>query len=174
MRRKNVLFLKRNFIVFGSILFTIFFSKKESKFLSYTAMSEYHIAFIYSNDLWITDKDGSNPVRLTSDEDYESSPKFSQDGKHITFTAQYHRNRDVYIILVEEGIPKKLTYPPGYDQVQDFILDGKTILFTSRREVFSNICQQYLLPMVITQNFLFQMLTEPDTPKMKSSLLIIR
>lgn len=136
-------FISRGVILLLSLTSILFSQKpKEAKFLRTPAISQNHIAFIYSNDLWIADLDGSNPVRLTSDEGYESSPKFSPDGKYIAFTAQYDGNSDVYIIPIEGGIPQRLTYHPGYDQVQDFTPDGKSILFTSSREVFSGRYRQ--------------------------------
>lgn len=125
-------------------LTTLLFSNNnsESKFLRYPAISQNHIAFVYANDLWIADLDGSNPVRLTSDEGQEAYPKFSPDGKHIAFTAEYDGNADIYILPIEGGIPKRLTYHPGYDRVQDFTPDGKAVLFSSPREVFSGRYRQ--------------------------------
>ena len=49
----------------------------DTKFLSQPAVSENHIAFVYANDLWVADPDGSDPRRITSDEGVESNPVFS-------------------------------------------------------------------------------------------------
>ena len=40
------------------------------------AVSGDHIAFIYAEDLWIANTDGSQPRRLTVDEGIESNPFF--------------------------------------------------------------------------------------------------
>lgn len=129
-----------------SLLFST--NTKESKFLRNPAISNSHIAFVYADDLWIADLDGSNPVRLTSDEGVESNPKFSPDGKMIAFTAQYDGNADVYVIPVEGGIPERLTYHPGFDLVQEFTPDGKAIMFTSFRDDFSGrFTQLYTIPL---------------------------
>ncbi len=49
----------------------------ETNFLSQPAVSQDHIAFVYSGDLWAADIDGKNAKRLTSDEGIESEPAFS-------------------------------------------------------------------------------------------------
>ncbi|MGB5943169.1 MAG: PDZ domain-containing protein [Leeuwenhoekiella sp.] len=110
----------------------------DTRLLYQPAMSETQIAFIYANDLWVADKDGSNPKRLTVDEGYESNPVFSPDGKHIAFTADYDGNPDVFIVSAEGGVPKRLTYHPYYDGVRGFTADGKNVMFVSQRDVFTN------------------------------------
>lgn len=95
------------------------------------------IAFIYAEDLWVANIDGSQPRRLTVDEGIESNPKFSPDGKWIAFSAQYDGNTDVYIIPTEGGVPKRLTWHPGADLVRGFTPDGKNVLFASQRAVFT-------------------------------------
>jgi len=101
-------------------------------------LSDTHVAFIYAEDLWIANKDGSNPIRLTIDEGIESNPIFSPDGSMIAFNAQYDGNSDVFIVPVNGGIPKRLTWHPYNDLVRDFSGDGKTILFASQRNSFTN------------------------------------
>ena len=110
---------------------------KDTRMLSQPAISQNHIAFIYAEDLWIANLDGSDPKRLTVDEGIESDPCFSPDGKLIAFSAQYDGNTDVYVIPAEGGIPKRLTWHPGNDLVRGFTPDGKSVLFASQRSTFS-------------------------------------
>ena len=110
---------------------------KDTRMLAQPAISAGNIAFIYAEDLWITDADGSQPRRLTIDKGIESDPWFSPDGKLIAFSAQYDGNTDVFIIPVEGGIPTRLTWHPGADLVRGFTPDGKKVLFASARSVFS-------------------------------------
>ncbi len=110
---------------------------KDTKLLSQPAVSQSHVAFIYAEDLWVANIDGTNPTRLTIDKGIESSPVFSPDGKTIAFNAQYDGNTDVYTIPVNGGIPNRLTWHPGADLVRDFSPDGKTITFASRRNTFT-------------------------------------
>jgi tricorn protease len=112
--------------------------KAQTKLMQQPALSDTHIAFIYAEDLWVANRDGSNPQRLTIDEGIESSPIFSPDGTMIAFNAQYDGNSDVFIVPVNGGVPKRLTWHPYTDLVRDFSADGKTILFASRRNSFTN------------------------------------
>jgi tricorn protease len=110
----------------------------QTRLLADPAISANHIAFSYAGDLWVADRDGNNPRRLTIDDGVEVAPVFSPDGKTLAFTGQYDGNYDVYTVSVDGGIPKRLTWHPGGDMVRDFTPDGKSILFTSRREAFTN------------------------------------
>ena len=110
----------------------------DTRMLSQPAISNTNIAFIYAEDLWVANLDGSQPQRLTVDEGIESNPMFSPDGKLIAFSAQYDGNTDVFIVPVEGGVPVRLTWHPGVDNAKGFTPDGKSVLFTSQRAVFTN------------------------------------
>jgi tricorn protease len=111
---------------------------KDTRMLSQPAVSANRIAFIYAQDLWVANLDGSQPKRLTIDEGVESNPMFSPDGSLIAFSAQYDGNTDVYVIPVEGGIPKRLTWHPANDIVKGFTPDGHAVLFTSNRVASNN------------------------------------
>lgn len=111
---------------------------QETKLMHQPALSDSHIAFIYAQDLWIANRDGSNPKRLTIDEGVESNPVFSPDGSMITFNAEYDGNMDVYIVPATGGIPKRLTYHPYNDWVRGFSPDGQLVLFGSQRNSHTN------------------------------------
>jgi tricorn protease len=110
---------------------------------SQPAVSANNIAFVYAQDLWVANLDGSQPRRLTVDEGVESNPKFSPDSKWIAFSAEYDGNVDVYIIPVEGGVPRRLTWHPAVDIVRGFTPDGKNVLFASQRAVFTNRYLQF-------------------------------
>lgn len=116
--------------------------QKDTRLLSEPALSDSKIAFIYAEDLWVANRDGSNPRRLTIDEGVESNPVFSPDGEHIAFSASYDGNVDVFIVPTQGGVPKRLTWHPYQDIVRDFTPNGKNVLFTSQRKVFTNRFQQ--------------------------------
>ena len=137
-------------LVVTTTLFAI--NPNDTRMLSQPATSATQIAFIYAEDLWVANADGSNPKRLTVDEGVESAPVFSPDGKWIAFSAQYDGNTDVFIIPVEGGIPVRLTWHPGVDNVRGFSPDGKSVLFTSQRAVFTNRYAQ-LFTVPITGGF---------------------
>lgn len=110
----------------------------DTRLLSSPAVCQDKIAFIYAEDLWIADKDGSNPRRLTIDEGIESNPVFSPDGSMIAFSAEYDGNTDVFIVPSTGGVPKRLTWHPSWDLVRDFTNDGKKVLFNSRRTNYTS------------------------------------
>jgi tricorn protease len=110
----------------------------DTKFLTQPAVSARHIAFIYADDLWVANLDGSNVRRLTSDIGVETRPVFAPDGRSIAFSAEYEGNMDVYVIPVEGGSPRRLTWHPGPEVVLGFTPDGSAVLFASPRHVFTN------------------------------------
>jgi tricorn protease len=110
----------------------------DTRLLWQPTISKDKIAFIYAEDLWVANRDGSYPVRLTVSEGTESNPVFSPDGSTIAFTGQYDGNTDVFIVPVMGGVPRRLTWHPGADLVRDFSPDGKKILFASQRNSFTN------------------------------------
>ncbi|MBQ0735734.1 S41 family peptidase [Aquimarina celericrescens] len=128
------------------LLFALFFipfqvfsiDPDDTRMLHQPAISESHIAFIYAEDLWIANKDGTLPRRLTIDKGVESNPIFSPDGKHIAFSAEYDGNIDIFIIPAQGGIPKRLTWHPGRDYARGFTPDGKSVLFNSGRAIHTN------------------------------------
>jgi len=110
----------------------------DTRMLSQPAISSDRIAFIYAEDLWVANTDGTQPRRLTVDEGIESSPVFSPDGQWIAFSAEYDGNRDVFIVSADGGIPVRLTWHPGADIVRGFTPDGKNVLFISQRATYTN------------------------------------
>lgn len=110
----------------------------DTRLLWQPAISQSTIAFIYAEDLWVANRDGSFPRRLTVSEGQESNPVFSPDGSTIAFTGQYDGNTDVFVVAAGGGVPRRLTWHPGADLVRDFSPDGKKILFASGRNSFTN------------------------------------
>jgi tricorn protease len=136
MKRLNLMaFLLCHTILFGVISSAI--DTRNTRMMSQPAASDDHIAFIYAEDLWVANRDGSDARRLTVDEGVESNPCFSPDGKLIAFSAQYDGNTDVFIVPTEGGVPARLTWHPGNDLARGFTPDGKSVLFASQRSAFS-------------------------------------
>ena len=115
---------------------------KDTRLVSQPAVSARHMAFVYAEDLWIANLDGSNPRKLTSDPGVESSPTFSPDGSLLAFSAQYEGNTDVYLLPISGGSPRRLTTHPAADVVRGWTPDGSAILFGSNRHVFTTRHQQ--------------------------------
>src|SRR5262249_49691273 len=111
---------------------------RDTRLLTQPAVSERHVAFVYADDLWTCDLDGTHVRRLTSDVGVESHPVFSPDGQTIAFSGQYDGNTDVYTIPVGGGSPTRLTWHPAADVVRGWTPDGKAVLFSSPRAVFTD------------------------------------
>ena len=119
-------------------------TSEPTKLLRYPDVYENQVVFCYAGDIWKSDLDGKNVIRLTAHPGLEEFPKYSPDGKYIAFTGQYDGDDQVYIIPAEGGIPKRLTYYPtpsiavprrGIDaQVLGWTPDCKFVLFRSQRD----------------------------------------
>jgi len=97
-------------------------------------ISDDKLAFVYAGDIWVANRDGSDPQRLTSSPTEENSPLFSPDGSQIAFAASYENNRDVYVIPISGGQPRRLTWHPGTDTPTGWTADGGAVTLVSARE----------------------------------------
>ncbi len=138
MKNFSLTLVKFLFIFFFVPLCAKAIDPSDTRMLHQPAISESRIAFIYAEDLWVANQDGSQPKRLTIDKGVEANPVFSPDGQHIAFNAEYDGNSDIFIIPATGGIPKRLTWHPGRDNVLGFSPDGKSVLFNSQRTVHTN------------------------------------
>jgi tricorn protease len=97
-------------------------------------LSENNLAFVYAGDIWVSDRDGAQPRRLTSSPANESLPVFSPDGSKIAFAGGYEGANDVYVVSVNGGQPHRLTWHPGNDTPIGWTPDGSAVAFVSGRE----------------------------------------
>ena len=107
----------------------------ETKLLRQPSISRDHLAFVYGGDIWLADRDGQNPTRVTQHPAAEFAPTFSPDGKWLAFSASYDRNADVYVMPVNGGEARRLTWHPGADTVVGWSPDSQRVLFSSAREI---------------------------------------
>lgn len=127
----------------GTCLFSGAITAAESTLLlRQPDISAQHITFVYGGDIWIADRQGNNPVQLTSHPASEFSPRFSPDGQWIAFSASYDNNTDVYVMPVTGGEARRLTWHPGADVVNGWSADGKKVLFSSNREIANSRSNQ--------------------------------
>jgi tricorn protease len=101
--------------------------------LSWPAVSARQIAFGYAGDLWVVDRTGGAPRRLTAGAGLESHPVFSPDGTQVAFAGEYEGNLDVYVVPAAGGQPRRLTYHPDPDLPVGWGPDGKSVVFRSTR-----------------------------------------
>lgn len=87
-----------------------------------------------TDEIWICNRDGRNPVRLTYfNGSTVGSPRWSPDGKWIAFDTRAKGNPDIYVISANGGTPRQLTTEPLNDVVPSWSRDGKWIYFSSNR-----------------------------------------
>ena len=98
--------------------------------LRFPDVSETHITFAFDNDVWTVPISGGTASRLSSPSGSELLPRFSPDGSHIAYTANYEGNDDIYIIPLEGGIPLRLTWHPGGNTMVDFTPDGDVLFYS--------------------------------------------
>lgn len=122
-------------IVGLSFAFSHSFAQEQSTLLlQQPALSDTQLAFVYAGDIWIANRDGSDPKRLTSHPAQETNPIFSPDGSMLAFTAPYDDNDDVYVISTAGGQPQRLTWHPGRDTPIGWSPDGRQVALVSPRE----------------------------------------
>jgi tricorn protease len=120
---KNIL---RCIIAASSLIATSAFTLAgPTKMLEQPDLSAQHITFVYAQDIWLANRDGSNAKRLTADGESQMRPHFSPDGKHIAFTANYGNNEDVYVMSIDGGAATRLTWHPSDDIVEGWSNDAR-------------------------------------------------
>lgn len=120
-------------LFFSSFLFLGANAQQETLLLRNPDISNGHITFVYGGDVWIADKSGENPRRLTVNPGVEQNPMFSPDGQQIAFTGNYDGNTDVYVVSIHGGTPKRVTFHPTADVLRGW-LNNSEVYFTSARE----------------------------------------
>ncbi|HBH22061.1 MAG TPA: peptidase S41 [Cytophagales bacterium] len=119
------------------VLFCLFgvhaMAQVDAMLMRYPDVSKTHITFAYGDDIWIVPKAGGAASRLSSPAGGEIFPRFSPDGMHIAYTANYSGNDEVYVVDYLGGIPERLTFHSMNDRVIDWTPDGSSVLFASSR-----------------------------------------
>lgn len=109
-------------------------AQEETLLLRSPDLSATNLVFAYAGDIWIANRDGTAPRRLTSHPADARNPLFSADGSMITYSANHDGNYDVFVVPAAGGQPVRLTWHPGDDDVVGFSPDGQHVYFTSARE----------------------------------------
>jgi len=117
----------------SGVLFFSAFGQQETLLLRSPSISDRHIAFVYGGDIWLADRDGTTPRRLTVNPGVEQNPMFSPDGKQIAFTGNYDGNTDVYVVSTDGGAPRRVTFHPAADVLRGW-LNNEEVYFTTTRE----------------------------------------
>lgn len=105
-----------------------------------------------SNQLWTSDADGANPVRITAfDDAYVSTPRWSPDGRSLAFEVRIGADADVYTIEAAGGLPRQVTFEASDDRAPSWSRDGRWIYFGSNRSGRWQVWRRSLADGVVEQ-----------------------
>ncbi len=127
--------LKRLFLFLTMLsLSTFTFAQNETPFVRFPAVNfnGTKIAFSYQGDIWTSDINGGNPVRLTINKGYECYPMWNKTGDKIAFTSNRFGSYDIFVMDENGGNVKRITYHSAQDNLSDWSGSGK-LLFTTAR-----------------------------------------
>ncbi|GMV83937.1 MAG: hypothetical protein AMXMBFR7_51210 [Planctomycetota bacterium] len=102
---------------------------EESAKLQSGPPKRYEWAFDPRMDIFETDLDGANPLRLTEAEGYDAECAYSPDGTKIVFCSYRDGDGEIYTMDADGQHPKRLTEVAGYDGGPFFSPDGKRIVW---------------------------------------------
>jgi Tol biopolymer transport system component/DNA-binding winged helix-turn-helix (wHTH) protein len=85
-------------------------------------------------ELWIADRDGGHPRRLTAfGRAVIRPPRWSPDGASILISASVNGQLDLYAVTVANGHPLRLTDDQDDEIAPSWSHDGRSVLFGARR-----------------------------------------
>ena len=91
-------------------------------------------------EIWVCDREGRNPVQLTSFGGYTvGDPRWSPDSRWITFSSSKVDNYQIYVISADGGPPRQITRGPSKNIRPSWSQDGRWIYFGSDRSGESQI-----------------------------------
>lgn len=124
----------------------------EGKWVAYVLASVDTSKDQRNSNIWMISWDGTQKVQLTSTTDGESSPRFSSDGKYLSFIAKRgeDKNSQVYILDRRGGEARRLTNFKGELQEYAWSPDGSTIVLAIKDPDVSDTAKTKIrLPYVI-------------------------
>jgi len=81
---------------------------------------------------WKANRDGSNPVQLSTAALHATNPRWSPDGSKIVFGDYEEREANrIYLVSSQGGIPERLPAYRGNQNDPDWSADGRRIVFSS-------------------------------------------
>lgn len=84
-------------------------------------------------EIYVINFDGSGLARLTNNQVYDYSPRWSPDGKRIAFVSNRDGNDEIYVMNADGSGVTRLTYEPAIDRSPAWGPDGR-IAFESTRD----------------------------------------
>src|SRR5690606_7934306 len=125
IRLKNSLLRTIQILILSVFLFSKAQAQEETLLLRNPDISDQHITFVYSGDVWMADRSGENPRRITGKHGVEQNPLFSPYGQQLAFIGNSDGNTDVYIVSIYGGTPKRVTFHPTADMLRGWLYNNE-------------------------------------------------
>src|SRR5215216_6341590 len=92
------------------LLAQVIFSQTNRGYYRFPTIHGETIVFTAEGDLWEVNAGGGLARRLTTHPAEETGARFSPDGKHLAFTANYEGIAEVYTMPAIGGLPKRRSF----------------------------------------------------------------
>jgi Tol biopolymer transport system component len=87
-----------------------------------------------SAEIWMSDADGTNPVRLTEfNGPLAGAPQWCADGKRVAFDARSSGSSSIWIVDVDERRPRRLSSTNAQNSLPAWSADCRTVLASDGR-----------------------------------------
>ena len=83
-----------------------------------------------AGELWIMNRDGSNPKKITEGSNHDRWPLLSKDGNKIAFISRRDGNWDIFTVNTDGSDLKQITKTPVNELGASFSPDGKQLVFS--------------------------------------------
>jgi serine/threonine protein kinase len=84
-------------------------------------------------DLWISELNGDNAVRLVDDAFNDSNPVWHPDGKRVIYNCERDGLQQICVAHKDRQSPDQLTFADGDSRISDISSDGTRILYTTSK-----------------------------------------
>ncbi len=85
------------------------------------------------SEIWVCNRDGSDPAQITSMPGSAGTPRWSPDGRSLAFDFRPKENSEIYVVEVPGGAPRQITTVPGANNVvPSWSRDGQWVYFASK------------------------------------------
>src|SRR5262245_20653295 len=86
------------------------------------------------DDIWIVDRRGGAPRRVTNDPATDSLPVWHPDGRRLLYTSERDGIERICVAYIDGGQPEQITFEDGDCYVSDVSVDGKKILYYTSKD----------------------------------------